>query len=261
MGASASGPDPPRFSYDTWSVLLALIVRDDGKVDYGRLQQEWPLPDRFVAELGACSPDSDPARFPTDDDALACWINAYNAFTLQAIAAEYPITSVWKSRDGQFFQRRRHVCGGTALSVDDIEDFEVVYNTYDWGLNDAAREPHLGPIRYHEPVETFHPGDTELRELHLYEGSFCNRACPWCTIHGPPDGWHRPYDAATLDQNDLGSAEPLQVGQQRRQDAGVVAHGHDDGDARHVRPASPSSRNSRRARTVRDTAVYTQMAK
>lgn len=298
---------PLPFSYATWSDLLRRIVQPDGKVDYEGLQAERGLLDRFIAELGSCSPESEPQRFPTDEDALAYWINAYNAFTLHAIAGEYPISSVWKSRDGQFFQRRRHVCGGVALSLDDIEhsilrgklaeprihfaincgsngcppmrpsafeadgiratlddatrhflrsewncrvdhaarrihvsrifkmyaedfagenastadfrrgvlrfiaehaglpladieDFEVVYNTYDWGLNDAAREPHLGPIRFHEPVETFHAGDTELRELHLYEGSFCNRACSWCTIHGSPEGWYQPYDEATLEQ-------------------------------------------------------------
>src|SRR4029077_5759505 len=79
------------------------------------------LLDRFVAELGAASPESDPTRFPTHDDRLPSWLNAYNAFPLHAIIAEYPITSVWKTRDGQFFQRRRHRAGGRAVSLDDIE--------------------------------------------------------------------------------------------------------------------------------------------
>lgn len=302
---------PPRspepFRYATWSELLARIVSSSGKVDYERLVAERPLLNLFVAELGSCSPQSAPQRFPSDEDELAYWINAYNAFTLHAIAEAYPITSVWKTPDGQFFQRKRHVCGGIALSLDDIEhtilrgrlgeprihfaincgsngcppmrpaayeaegiratleeatrhflhnewncrvdavnrrifvsrifkmyaedfagrqgttsdfrrgvlqfiaehagldlaaiaDFEIVYNTYDWGLNDVARTPRVGPIRFHEPVESFHPGDTELRELHLYEGSFCNRTCSWCTIDGSPQGWYQPYDQATLDQ-------------------------------------------------------------
>jgi hypothetical protein len=221
--------------------------------------------------------------------------------------AEYPISSVWKTRDGQFFQRRRHVAGGRAVSLDDIEheilrgefaeprihfaincgsngcpalrpsayeggdvrstlraatrqflanqwncridddarrifvsrifkmyaadfagaqgstqdyrlgvlrfvaqhldvpfetiaDYEVVYNVYDWGLNDAARQPHLGPILFHEPVEHYSAGDAELRELHLYEGNFCNRTCAWCTINGSPEGWYQPYAPAVLDQ-------------------------------------------------------------
>jgi len=251
---------PEAFRYDAWSSLLADIVTPEGKVDYARLAERRDLLERVVAELGAASPESDPARFPSEEDRLAYWLNAYNAFTLHAIIAEYPITSVWKTRDGQFFQRRRHVAGGRAVSLDDIEheilrgqfaeprihfaincgsngcppmrpaayegarpratvpapaeqflagewnlridhgarrifisrifkmyaedfageagtteeyrrgvlrfvarhtgiaferiaDYEVVYNVYDWGLNDAARTPHLGPVLFHEPVE------------------------------------------------------------------------------------------------------------
>ena len=295
------------FRYDGWSELLAAIVTPDGKVDYARLAERRSLLEAFVARLAEASPESAPDRFPGDDDRLAYWINAYNAFTLHAIAAEYPIRSVWKTRDGRFFQRRRHVAGGRALSLDDIEheilrrgfteprihfaincgsngcppmrpaayeprglrdtlraaaetflaaewnlridhdarrvfvsrlfkmyaedfagpcnstaeyrrgvlrfvaehaaipperiaDYDVVYNIYDWGLNDAARTPRLGPILFHEPVEHFADADPVLRELHLYEGNFCNRTCAWCTIDGSPHGWYRPYAPAVLDR-------------------------------------------------------------
>jgi len=295
------------FSYEIWNALLPEVVTPDGKADYSRLAERRERLDAFVAQLGAVSPDSHPEAFPTDEDRLAYWLNAYNAFTLHAIMAEYPITSVWKTRDGQFFQRRRHVAGGRAVSLDDIEhqilrgtfaeprihfaincgsngcpplrpaayegaglrdtlrtateqflgsewncrvdhagrrifisrifkmyaedfagtqgssqeyrrgvirfvaqhtglafeqiaDYDVVYNIYDWGLNDANRRPNLGPILFHEPVEHYAEGDTELRELHLYEGNFCNRTCSWCTINGSPDGWYRNYTPALLDQ-------------------------------------------------------------
>jgi len=290
-----------------WTELLSEVVTADGKVDYARLADRRARLDAVVAALGAVGPDNHGERFPTDEHRLAYWLNAYNAFTLHAIIAEYPISSVWKTRDGQFFQRRRHVAGGRAVSLDDIEheilrgefaeprihfaincgsngcpalrpsayeggdvrstlraatrqflanqwncrvddatrrifvsrifkmyaedfagaqgstrdyrlgvlrfvaqhldvpfesiaDYEVVYNVYDWGLNDAARQPHLGPILFHEPVEHYSAGDTELRELHLYEGNFCNRTCAWCTIHGSPEGWYQPYAPAVLDQ-------------------------------------------------------------
>src|SRR5207247_67619 len=259
-------PEPVR--YDAWSALLADIVTPEGKVDYARLAERRDLLERVVAELGAASPESVPARFPSETARLAYWLNAYTAFTLHAIIAEYPITSVWKTRDGQFFQSRRHLAGGRAVSLDDIEHqilrgqfaeprihfaincgsngcppmrpaayeggelraslraaaeqflgnewncrldhesrrifisrifkmyaedfagthgsmqdyhmgvlrfvaqhtglsldsiatYEVVYNVYDWGLNDAARQPHLGPILFHEPVEHYADGDTQ----------------------------------------------------------------------------------------------------
>jgi len=307
------------FSYEPWDRLLAEITSAEGRIDYERLLERRSALDEFLAQLAAASPENRPDLFAGEDDGLAYWINAYNAFTLAAIADEYPITSVWKTRDGRFFQRRRHTAGGCAVSLDDIEHailrqgfreprihfaincgsngcppvrpeayrgaglrhtlrraterflasewncrvdhetrrvhvsrlfrmyaadfagvgaedgavdgadgagsreeyrrgvlrfvaehtgldlgaiaaYEVVYNVYDWGLNDTHREPHIGPIVFHEPVEHFSPSDVELRELHLYEGNFCNRACSWCTIHGSPDGWYQPYAPAVLDQ-------------------------------------------------------------
>jgi len=297
--------------YDNWTSLLAQVVTADGKVDYSRLVGCRAQLDLVIAEFAAASPESAPDAFPSDDDRLAYWLNAYNAFTLHAIIAEYPISSVWKTRDGAFFQRRRHLAGGRAVSLDDIEHeilrgrfseprihfaincgsngcppmrraafepagikdtlraateqflgsewncridrgsrriyvsrifkmyaqdfsggfagkegtaddyrrgvlafiarnlrvdpgsvegYEILYNVYDWGLNDSAREPHLGPILFHEPVEHYSAADRELRELHLYEGNFCNRTCDWCTINGSPHGSYEPYSHAVLDQ-------------------------------------------------------------
>ena len=117
------------FSYAAWDRLLAEVVAEDGKVDYERLAARRPMLEEFIAELGETSPDSRPDLFASEEDGLAYWINAYNAFTLHAIAEEYPIRSVWKTRDGQFFQRRRHVAGGSAVSLDDIEH-EILRSDY-----------------------------------------------------------------------------------------------------------------------------------
>ncbi len=306
-GDSVTAMETSPFSYSAWDDLLHAIVTAEGKVDYDVLLSHGAILDSFINDLAATSPESAPGAFPTPEDALAYWINAYNAFTLSAIAYEYPITSVWKTRDGAFFQRKRHHAGGRAVSLNEIEheilrggfaeprihfaincgsngcpamrpaayrgdglrstlfdataaflrsewncridhearrifisrlfkmypedfageagtrdeyrngvlrfvaehlgidlaeiaEYEVVYNVYDWGLNDAHREPNIGPITFHEPVEHFSPQDQELRELHLYEGSFCNRACSWCTINGSPSGWYQPYSKEVLDQ-------------------------------------------------------------
>ena len=306
--AAVPGPTPdrsPPVDYAAWSALLARIVTPDGKVDYHVLGRERALLDKAVASLAAASPDTHPDRFPTDEHALAYWINAYNAFVLHAVMDEYPIRSVWKARDGQFFERARHDAGGVPVSLNDIEhrilrgrfheprvhfaincasngcppmrpeayrpdgirdtlraatrqflasewncrvdaatrriyvsrifrmyaedfagaansteeyrrgvlafvaehtgqppealaNYEVVYNVYDWGLNDAHRAPNLRPITFHESVETFHEGDRELRELYLYDGNFCNRACSWCTVFGSPAGWHEAYGERVL---------------------------------------------------------------
>src|SRR6202030_2749144 len=85
--------------------------------DYERLADRRELLDEVIRGFAAVSP----AAFAGEEEQLAYWLNAYNAFTLHAIIDEYPITSVWKTRDGQFFQRRRHCAGGELVSLDDIE--------------------------------------------------------------------------------------------------------------------------------------------
>ena len=122
------GLPPEPFSYDAWNALLAEVVTPEGRVDYPRLAERRDLLGRFIGELGAASPESQPARFPTEEDRLAYWLNGYNAFTLHAIIEEYPITSVWKTRDGRFFQQRRHVAGGRALSLDERFHFMCRYS-------------------------------------------------------------------------------------------------------------------------------------
>jgi len=294
------------FNYAPWTALLSAIVTPEGKVDYEILARHRDLLTGVVAQLGTASPDTTPECFPSAEHALAYWINAYNAFVLAAVLEEYPIRSVWKVRDGQFFTRARHLAGGILLSLNDIEhrilrgrfreprihfalncasngcppmrpqafapediqqtlhaatqqflasewncridraqkkifvsrlfrmyaedfageadstveyrmgvlrfvaehtgepfeaivDYAVVYNTYDWGLNDSHRDPQLRPITFHESVETFHPQDGVLRELYLYDGNFCNRACTWCTVFGSPQGWHTAYATRVLE--------------------------------------------------------------
>jgi hypothetical protein len=291
--------------YSDWTALLTDIVTAEGKVDYEVLAARRDRLGRVVDALAAASPDATPERFPTEEHVLAYWINAYNAFVLNAVIEEYPIRSVWKVRDGQFFERARHLAGGRPVSLNEIEhrilrgrfreprihfaincasngcppmrpqayapdgirdaldaatrqflasewncriddaerkifvsrifrmyaeDFagdvdstaayrqgvlrfvaehtgrpyesiaehEVVYNIYDWGLNDSHRDPRLRPIKFHESVERFHEGDGGLRELFLYDGNFCNRDCSWCTVFGSPKGWHVDYSARVL---------------------------------------------------------------
>jgi hypothetical protein len=107
--------------YGSWSRLLAEVVTAEGRVDYAHLADRRDILDEVISDFGAVSPEATPAAFASEEEQLAYWLNAYNAFTLHAIMQEYPITSVWKTRDGQFFQRRRHLAGGKLVSLDDIE--------------------------------------------------------------------------------------------------------------------------------------------
>ena len=57
----------------------------------------------------------------------------------------------------------------------------------------------MRPITFHESVETFHAQDGVLRELYLYDGNFCNRACAWCTVFGSPQGWYTAHTTGVLE--------------------------------------------------------------
>ena len=121
---TASAPTttyPIPFDYALWTEILGVIVTPAGKVDYEILARHRDHLARFVAQLATASPDTTPERFPTPEHALAYWINAYNAFVLAAVIEEYPVRSVWKVHDGQFFVRARHCAGGVLLSLNDIE--------------------------------------------------------------------------------------------------------------------------------------------
>ena len=71
-----------------YTELLQAYV-NDGHVDYARLCEDERL-DRYLEELSA----TDPEAFASEEDRLAFWINAYNAFTLKIICDNYPLESI-----------------------------------------------------------------------------------------------------------------------------------------------------------------------
>lgn len=84
------------FSHEIFDRLLRAHVSPEGRVDYAGLARDQAEPDRYLATLASASSDSHPEKFPSDDDALAYWINCYNAFILRGVLDEYPIKSVFE---------------------------------------------------------------------------------------------------------------------------------------------------------------------
>ena len=116
--------DVQPFSHDTLDSLLAARVDDRGRVDYPGLARDPRRLDRYLDQLAECSPSSCPERFPSEADALAYWINAYNAFVLRGVLDDFPIDSVEEAGGGleEFFRVRRFVAGGDSLTLDEIEN-------------------------------------------------------------------------------------------------------------------------------------------
>jgi len=123
--ASATASRAAEFSHRDWTEILREFVDEQGFVDYRGLARDRPRFDRYVESLEATSPDSAPARFPTRDDALAYWINAYNAMVVRGVLERgVEIESVWG--EGWFglgfFTRRDVVLGGRTTSLKELED-------------------------------------------------------------------------------------------------------------------------------------------
>src|SRR5262249_32205715 len=201
------GPAPEPFAYATWNALLAEVGTPEGRVDYPPLAERRHLLGHFITARGATSPESHPERFPTPAAHLAYWLNAYNAFTLDAIIAEYPIRSVWKTRDGQFFQRRRHLAGGRAVSLDDIEH-EILRGTFGeprihFAINCGSNGcPPLRPAAYEADgldatlraaTERFLARDWNLRLDHAARRIFISRIFKMYAADFPGSGGSSPH--------------------------------------------------------------------
>lgn len=117
--ASADGGGAAAIGFDHGALdgLLKTFVNDEGRVDYAGLQRERAKLDAYLATLSAAAPLS----FGGDNERLAFWINAYNAFTLAGA-----LDDVYKKAKGVkevagFFDKKRRRVAGADLTLDEIE--------------------------------------------------------------------------------------------------------------------------------------------
>ena len=125
-----SSPSPSStFSYSDWNLVLSTFVDDRGAVDYAALARAPQALDRFLAAVERTSPDSEPALFPTRNDQLAYYLNAYNASVFRGVLARGPEKdSVWKGglvSGYSFFVGTDIVLGGVKTNLKKLEDKTV----------------------------------------------------------------------------------------------------------------------------------------
>lgn len=117
--AQTGPPDAAQAGYD---VLLDTYVRD-GLVYYRALRADRSKLDGFLAGVGSASIDG-----ASRSDAIAFWLNAYNAFVLRTVIDHYPIaqrTREYPARSirqipGAFERTPRRIAG-RSLTLDQIE--------------------------------------------------------------------------------------------------------------------------------------------
>lgn len=108
------------FSYVPYAALLKRAVNPAGHVAYAKLKTD-PRLAAVLAGFAATSPETAPALFPTRDDRLAYWINAYNLFVLAGVAHTWPARSVREDGSDAFFTQTQFVAGGKRYTLNQIE--------------------------------------------------------------------------------------------------------------------------------------------
>ncbi len=78
-------------NHKNWTALLQKHVDRNGMVDYAHFQEDSLLLQGYLKELSSNPPDENSW---TNEDQIAYWINAYNAFTIQLILNHYPLESI-----------------------------------------------------------------------------------------------------------------------------------------------------------------------
>jgi hypothetical protein len=121
---TTAGAEEP-FSHDDWTAVLEKFVDDRGLVDYESLAGDRAVFDRYIAAIEHSGPESHPQRFPSREDRLAYYLNAYNAQVFKGVLARGPEpTSVWRGLVSglNFFVRMKIKIGGETMSLKRLED-------------------------------------------------------------------------------------------------------------------------------------------
>ena len=79
-----------KVDHGIWTELLKKHVLPDGFVDYQGLVEDSVKLNNYTKKLS----DNPPASQWSDDEKMAYWINAYNAFTIKLIVDNYPVESI-----------------------------------------------------------------------------------------------------------------------------------------------------------------------
>jgi hypothetical protein len=117
------GTTPP--SHELWTELLKKHVNEQGMVDYEGFVRDRQQLQQYLNQLSNTPPDPD--TWP-EEEQLAYWINAYNAFTVQLIADNYPLESIEELHPtlniptiNTVWHKKFFEIGGQESSLDEIE--------------------------------------------------------------------------------------------------------------------------------------------
>jgi hypothetical protein len=116
-GGLAAEPTPPP-STEPWATIVSSYVTEDGGFRYAALAESEPHREalaRYVEAIGAATDEG-----WSDAEALAFYVNAYNALTVAAVLEAWPIESVMRVEG--FFDTKTHQVAGEAMTLNGLEN-------------------------------------------------------------------------------------------------------------------------------------------
>ena len=84
-------------AHEAWTALLQKYVTDDGWVDYDGFKSDSVALQSYLDLLRKHHPND---QYWSEDEQLAYWINAYNAFTIEIVSENYPVASIKDIKNG-----------------------------------------------------------------------------------------------------------------------------------------------------------------
>ena len=117
-GVKTYKSDSKPITHEIWNTLTKSHVSESGEVNYKGFQQDSVTLNKYLTLLKQNHPNK---RTWTEDEQLAYWINAYNAFTVKLVMDNYPTKSIKDIKSGVPFLN----------SVWDIKFIKIENATYD----------------------------------------------------------------------------------------------------------------------------------
>lgn len=122
-----------------FNVLLQKYVTDNGLVDYAGMTRDKQLLSKYIKSLeGPFEMDS-----WTTNQKLAYWINVYNAYTIQLILDNYPVSSIRQLYNGKPWSEPFVLANNTYYTLDELEKKVIIKRFGDsrvhFALNCAAK--------------------------------------------------------------------------------------------------------------------------
>lgn len=106
------------FSHTAFDALLKSNVSATGVVNYAGLKSQRPALEAYIKTLQEQGIESTWSR----NEKLAYYINAYNAYTIQLILNNYPLTSIMKINNGKAWDLQVVNLGGKVISLNHLEN-------------------------------------------------------------------------------------------------------------------------------------------